>query len=107
MTDETDAIPPLPEGKPRRQPSTEHEWTVHALNIHGLFFERWCENTIAAQEGWSVRGTNIPVEYRQTMASARESALDVLAESDLASGPPVSLIVEAKKNNPEFVRWVF
>ena len=27
-------------------PKTEKDWTIHALNIHGNFFERACQQTI-------------------------------------------------------------
>jgi len=28
-------------------PTTDADWTIHALNIHGAFFERWCRRVIA------------------------------------------------------------
>ena len=33
---------------------TEHDWTVHSINIHGLIFERWCQQAVAEAEGWNL-----------------------------------------------------
>lgn len=30
-----------------KPPSTDHEWIIHSINIHGVFFERWCQKTIS------------------------------------------------------------
>jgi hypothetical protein len=39
-------------------PQTDEEWTIHSLNVHGLFFERWCQQQIAQAKGWKVVATN-------------------------------------------------
>ena len=51
-------------------PSTEHEWNVHVINIHGTFFERWCQDAISTVEGWRVRSTNYPVQSPRSSAAA-------------------------------------
>jgi hypothetical protein len=89
-------------------PASDDEWTIHALNIHGVFFERWCEKTVADTPGWRVRSTNYPGEFPPPNGPLRgkESTLDIRAER-MASGQLLTLTVECKKNNPEFVDWVF
>lgn len=90
------------------EPVTDNEWTIHALNIHGMFFERWCEATIEGVPGWTVRSTNYPVEYPHLRGALKgnESALDIRAQTWIGS-LLLTLIIECKKNNPEFVNWIF
>lgn len=89
-------------------PTTEHEWTVHSINIHGVFFERWCQRVIASTPGWTIDSTNYPVEFPPPNGPARgkESTLDIRASSTFPS-TKVALLVECKKNNPDYVNWVF
>jgi hypothetical protein len=28
-------------------PGSDDEWAIHSINIHGVFFERWCQHAIA------------------------------------------------------------
>lgn len=89
------------------QPESEHEWTIHSINIHGAFFERWCQKTLIETGMWSVKSTNYPVEFPPPNGPFRgsESALDIRAE--LRSDERlVTLLIECKKNNPDFVNWV-
>ncbi len=82
--------------------------TITALNIHGNFFERWCRSMVARTRGWRVRTTNYPVEFPPPSGPVRghESNLDIRAEH--AEGTNVlTLAVECKKHNPEFVDWIF
>jgi hypothetical protein len=83
-------------------PQSEHDWTIHALNIHGAFFERWCEDIVAKAEGWKVKGFRNPVAFRE-----RESELDIRAEHRIDNSDILTLAIECKKNNPEFVNWLF
>src|SRR5690349_10497478 len=92
----------------RVQPSTEDEWIIHSINIHGVFFERWCQKKISDTPPWLVKSTNYPVEFPPPNGPLRgkESALDIRAEvrqGDLL----FTLVIECKKNNPDFVKWVF
>jgi len=102
-----------PPGPPERShekiamPSSEHDWTIRAINIHGVFFERWCQKAIADSGTWSVRSTNYAVEFPPPNGPwrGRESALDIRAE--LRRGDRLlTLLVECKNHNPEFVNWV-
>jgi len=91
-------------------PQTDEEWTIHSLNVHGLFFERWCQQQIAQAKGWKVVATNYPVAFtRQDVNQMTESELDIRAELRPGGdhGNRVHLLVEAKKHNPEFVNWIF
>src|SRR5207249_7851953 len=44
-------------------PVSDHDWTVHSINIHGVFFERWCQKVVSETPGWSLDSTNYPVEF--------------------------------------------
>jgi hypothetical protein len=52
-------------------PKTDDEWTIHALNIHGLFFERWCQQVIREQAGWKLKAINYPVEFPRATTALR------------------------------------
>jgi hypothetical protein len=89
-------------------PQTDNEWTIHSINIHGVFFEHWCENLFRSVPELKVVSTNYPVEFPPPNGPFRgkESALDIRVE--LRDGSKiVTFIVECKKNNPDFVDWVF
>src|SRR4051794_19913157 len=94
--------------QPRSQPATEDEWIIHSINIHGVFFERWCQKKISATFPWRVKSTNYPVEYPPPNGPLRgkESALDIRAEIQLGD-LLLTLTIECKKNNPDFVKWIF
>lgn len=89
-------------------PQTQHDWTVHSINIHGLFFERWCQQAVADAKGWTLDVVNYPVEFPPPSGPLRgkESALDIRASRG-QSDDRLCLLIECKKNNPEFVDWVF
>lgn len=85
---------------------TNDEWTIHSLNIHGVMFERWCEEQIRASPGWAMTARQHPVAYPPSSAASpsRQSVLDLRADT---SGPfKITAIIECKKANPDFVRWV-
>jgi hypothetical protein len=85
-------------------PVTDHDWMVHSINIHGVFFERWCQTVISNTHGWSVKTTNYPVSF--PLVGGQESALDIYAEI-YSYSRRIIVPIECKKNNPEFVNWVF
>jgi hypothetical protein len=89
-------------------PQTQHDWTVHSINIHGIFFERWCQRMVAEAKGWTLDSVNYPVEFPPSNGPIRgkESTLDIRASRDI-SDHRLCLLIECKKNNPEFVDWVF
>ena len=88
---------------------TQDQWTIHALNIHGVFFERRCVVAVADTAGWKVLATNYPVEYPPPNGPLRgkESSLDIWARKDSAPTFVIDALIECKKANPEFVNWVF
>jgi hypothetical protein len=92
----------------KSDPKTQDDWTIHAINIHGFFFERWCQQAILDAEGWALKTTNYPVEYPPAYEHTRsqESTLDIRAEKDFGDNR-ITLLIECKKNNPEFINWVF
>jgi hypothetical protein len=98
-----------PETVPARpDPKTDHQWTVHSINIHGVFFERWSAEVVRRSSPWVLRSENYPVEWPPPNGPIRgkESSLDLRAElqhEDLR----ITVLVECKKNNPEFIDWVF
>jgi hypothetical protein len=82
-------------------PKNDYEWAVRSINIHGIFFERWCQKTIKDIGTWQVTATNYPVQF-----AAKESTLDIRAQHR-AGDDVISLLIECKKNNPDFVDWIF
>lgn len=90
-------------------PKTQDEHTIHALNIHGTFFERKCIELISQTEKWEVITSNFPVEYPPPNGPMRgkESSLDIWARKSIAPDIYVDILVECKKANPAFVNWVF
>ena len=91
------------------QPNTQDEWTIHALNIHGVFFERRCVDAIDATPNWKVLSTNYLVEFPPPNGiwRGKESSLDIWARRDDDPNVIVDIFIECKKANPEFVNWVF
>lgn len=89
--------------------TTQDEWTIHALNIHGVFFERRCANAVTETPSWKVLSTNYPVEYPPPNGPWRgkESSLDIWARRDNDPNCVVDVLIECKKANPEFINWVF
>jgi hypothetical protein len=65
----------------RPSPSTEDERIIHSLNIHGVFFERWCQHVIGTVPGCTIRSVNAPVEYppRNGLMRGEERNLDIRA----------------------------
>jgi hypothetical protein len=105
---------PISESSSTPRPVSEEDWIIHAVNIHGIFFERSCRKIIDDTDPWRVFSSNVPVEFPPPTDHSRgkESNLDIWAATRLASGYDggvriLSLLVECKKNNPEFVKWVF
>ena len=90
-------------------PVTQEDWTAHALNIHGLFFERRCAELVASAIGWQVVSTNYPVEYPPPNGPWRgkESSVDIRARRVFADSQCFDIQIECKKANPEFVNWIF
>ena len=89
-------------------PQTDDDWRIHAINIHGMFFERWCQHVVTKAAGWRLDSTNYPVEFPPPNGPFRgkEGSLDIRA-SKVIGDRVVSLIIECKKNNPEFIDWLF
>ena len=88
-------------------PKSDSDWTIHSLNIQGTFFERWCQETIKKSR-WNIVSTNYPVEYPRHNGPliGEQSTLDIYAQ--LAKNTVLlTLLIECKKNNPEFIDWVF
>jgi hypothetical protein len=95
-------------------PQSDHEWTIHSLNIHGIFFERWCQKMIRESGNWQLASTNYPVAYKPLDSHWpwKESELDVRAiyggyQGYLQNRRHLTLLVECKKHNPEFIEWIF
>ncbi len=91
-------------------PVTDDDWKIHALNVHGNFFQNKVAQTINTFNPQRLRfiTTEYPVEYPRDH-SREESRLDVLgfipAQHNYQSG--IYLIIECKKANPEFIDWLF
>lgn len=98
--------------KSQNKPVSDHDWTVHSLNIHGIFFERWCKHIVDNSPQWHVKATQYPVAFSPLAGplhkvGGHESALDIHAVLSYRDGRLLNLLVECKKNNPEFIEWMF
>ena len=91
----------------QKAPLSDSEWTIHSLNIQGTFFERWCQDAIKKSR-WDVVSTNYPVEFPPHNGPfvGEQSTLDIYAQLK-KSTILLTLLIECKKNNPEFIDWVF
>ncbi len=63
-------------------PQTDEDWTIHSINIHGTFFQRWCESVVQNAHPWILKATEFPVAYPPLTSRlpSNESALDIMAE---------------------------
>jgi hypothetical protein len=91
------------------KPQSDEEWIIHSLNIHGLFFERWCQSVIVRTGGFDLVASNKPVEFPPAghAATTKESSLDIQAIHTYGNDARLTLTLECKKNNPSFVNWIF
>lgn len=89
--------------------ASQDQATIHALNIHGIFFERRCATAVGDTPGWKTLATNYPVEFPPPNGPWRgkESSLDIWARKNTDSSFVIDAFIECKKANPEFVNWVF
>ncbi|MEK7571243.1 MAG: hypothetical protein AAB553_03125 [Patescibacteria group bacterium] len=88
-------------------PVSKSEWAIHSLNIQGTFFERWCQDAVKKSR-WDIVSTNYPVEFPPHNGPfvGEQSALDIYAQLKKTT-IQLTLLIECKKNNPEFIDWVF
>ncbi len=91
-------------------PTTEEEWRTHVLNIHGTPFEQICEHHLRHAPDWTFRSSRYPVEfppsYSPQVSQTKNSELDLWGTC-FSPGLKIELLVECKKNNPEYTDWVF
>jgi hypothetical protein len=94
-------------------PSSEEEWRTHVLNIHGTPFEHLCHDLLQESPDWTVRSSRYPVEYPPSFIAdmalqTKNSELDLWGTTTRQDfGIKIDLLVECKKNNPEYTDWVF
>jgi hypothetical protein len=87
---------------------TDEEHIVHALNIHGTFFERHCESVVERDPDWQVVATNYPVHFPEPGdPQFQQGEMDLCVTYTDPAKVGVVLVIECKKNNPELVNWVF
>src|SRR6266567_3417737 len=94
----------------QRNPATEQEWMTQVLNIHGTPFEHLCEHHLRQAPDWAFRSSRYPVEfppsYTPQASLTKNGELDLWG-SCLPPGLKIELLVECKKNNPDYTDWVF
>src|SRR5260370_23979940 len=89
-------------------PQTDEEHTIHAINIQGVFFEKWCQDVFGKDSNWTLRAINYPVEFPEPNGPWRGSEGELDLRADLQIGDRLlTLLIECKKNNPNLVNWVF
>jgi len=92
----------MTQGQNKPPTMTDDEYTIHALNIQGTFFERKCQDVVHSAKDWQIQDTNYPVTY-----GGQNSNLDIWAQRNTGTDPHLLLLIECKKNNPGFIDWVF
>jgi hypothetical protein len=75
-----------------QEPQANDEWTIHSLNIHGIFFQRWCKVVIAHSNGWKHLHSEYPVEFPPVSGTKRGD------ESAIWSSIGTHLLWEAPRN---------
>ncbi len=94
----------------QHNPATEQEWMTQVLNIHGTPFEHLCEHYLRQAPDWAFRSSRYPVEfppsYTPQASLTKNGELDLWG-SCLPPGLKIELLVECKKNNPDYTDWVF
>ena len=94
----------------QQPPATEEEWMTHVLNIHGTPFEHLCQYHLQQSPDWAFKSSRYPVEfppsYTPQVSQTRNSELDLWGTCN-PPGLKIELLVECKKNNPEYTNWVF
>ena len=65
-------------------PENDEQWSIHALNIQGIFFQRWCTSTLLSVRPWELVATEYPVEFPLSngLVQGKESRLDIWARID-------------------------
>jgi hypothetical protein len=91
-------------------PASDHDWTIHSLNVHGTFFQNKIAYIVYNHNPNRLHflTTEYPVEFPPNNRRD-ESRLDVLGfiPAQFSKNSGVYLIIECKKCNPDFVDWVF
>src|SRR3989442_8216422 len=91
-------------------PATDEEWMTHVLNIHGTPFEHLCEHHLRQSADWTFKSSRYPVEfppsYTPQVSLTKNGELDLWGTCT-PPGLKIELLVECKKNNPDFTDWVF
>jgi hypothetical protein len=91
-----------------REPKTQEDWMLHAINIHGAFFEAWCRHIVESTVGCTLSYHNYPVEWPERTAQMRGDETELDIRADVREGDAlITLLIECKKNNPELTEWVF
>jgi hypothetical protein len=87
-------------------PTSDDDWKIHALNIHGGFFEQKIASIVhkCLPNQLYYITSEYPVEV-----SNEESRLDVLGFVPSSWNPKNGIFfpIECKKHNPEFIDWIF
>ncbi len=94
----------------QQPPTNEEEWMTHVLNIHGTPFEHLCQYHLRQSPDWTFKSSRYPVEfppsYTPQVSLTQNSELDLWGTCN----PPdlkIELLVECKKNNPDYTDWIF
>ena len=94
-----------------KTPNTDAEWTIHSLNIQGIFFQKLIASIIEKHKGVRLADYEYPVEFPKNSQwrKGKESRLDVWAiiRNRYRARVYLHLLIECKKANPDFVDWVF
>jgi hypothetical protein len=91
-------------------PNNEEQWMTHVLNIHGTPFEHLCQYHLRQSPDWTFKSSRYPVEfppsYTPQVSQTKNSELDLWGTCN-PPGLKIELLVECKKNNPDYTDWIF
>lgn len=89
-------------------PTSDNDWKIHALNVHGGFFEQKVSYII---NNFNPKKLHFITSEYPVEVSHEESRLDVLGFIPYilseGNGSGIFLTIECKKHNPELNDWIF
>ena len=81
------------------------EMLFNALNEQGYLFQEKCCEILKSMEkttGWKVEGYDYPVSMRD-----QETKIDIVLKDATQGDPELYALIECKRSDPEYVRWLF
>lgn len=89
----------------------KHEKFVNALNVEGIFFQKYCTHLIK-KSGWKVDNEEYPVTFPKPSSGilGKDGRLDIRASKKVRQkklNVVIDLLIECKKADPNLSSWIF